>query len=361
MMNRWMGIALAGAIGIAAVGCGTTRGVHTVPVSRDYARLEHVDLDEAEMLIEEARRRGGPYDAPYDYYAAARYLAAAQEQARERDRRGAWDYGILARMHGEKAASAGSLSDVGAPAPPADEAACQALFDDLKAAYLALDRDQARLVAPYLYGGVELALSRAEHELLQGNRWKRAAELMRFVPTDLEIIRTQDTDGDGVPDMADGAPWAPEDVDGFEDEDGVPDPDNDQDGIHDVNDLAPNDPETQNRWHDHDGAPDAYPTLERIEFAVGSASIGPEERGYLRGIAELVKEWPDLKLHIAGYPDVVGEESQGMALAQRRAERVYAYLTEIAGCRAEQLVVTFHGDAAVGDGAVARRVRLFFE
>ena len=49
-----------------------------MPVSRDYARLEHVDLDEVEALIEEARRKGGPNDASYDYYAAARYLAAAQ-------------------------------------------------------------------------------------------------------------------------------------------------------------------------------------------------------------------------------------------------------------------------------------------
>lgn len=361
-MNRCIGIALAALTALGVAGCASSRGVHTVPVSRDYARLEHVDLDEVEALIKEARRKGGPQDATYDYYAAARYLAAAQAQAREGDRRGAWDYGILARTHAEKATAAARLPEVEAPASPADEAACQATLEELKHAYLALDRDQARLVAPLLYGEVEAALSRAEHELLQGGaRWKRAARWMQFVPTDLEIIRTQDTDGDGVADMDDAGPWAPEDMDGFQDEDGIPDPDNDQDGIADVNDVAPNDPETRNRWHDHDGAPDDLPTLEPVKFDPGSAALGPEERGYLRGIAELIKEWPELKLHIAGFPDVIGEEAQGMALAQRRAERVYAYLTEIAGCRAEQLAVTFHSDAAGGVPAVARRAVLVFE
>jgi outer membrane protein OmpA-like peptidoglycan-associated protein len=48
-----------------------------------------------------------------------------------------------------------------------------------------------------------------------------------------------DNDGDGILDVKDGAPNAPEDYDGFQDEDGVPDPDNDQDGIEDHNDACP--------------------------------------------------------------------------------------------------------------------------
>ncbi len=51
-----------------------------------------------------------------------------------------------------------------------------------------------------------------------------------------------DRDGDGVPDDFDKCPDAPEDRDGFEDDDGCPDPDNDQDGIPDVQDKCPNDP-----------------------------------------------------------------------------------------------------------------------
>ncbi|HEY2365207.1 MAG TPA: hypothetical protein VGH87_02435 [Polyangiaceae bacterium] len=51
-----------------------------------------------------------------------------------------------------------------------------------------------------------------------------------------------DRDGDGIADDVDNCPDDPEDRDGFQDEDGCPDPDNDQDGIPDVQDKCPNDP-----------------------------------------------------------------------------------------------------------------------
>ncbi len=51
-----------------------------------------------------------------------------------------------------------------------------------------------------------------------------------------------DRDNDGIPDTRDGAPDEPEDIDGFEDDDGIPDVDNDGDGIPDINDPEPNTP-----------------------------------------------------------------------------------------------------------------------
>ena len=48
------------------------------------------------------------------------------------------------------------------------------------------------------------------------------------------VKKVQDSDGDGIPDEIDRCPLDPEDKDGFQDEDGCPDPDNDQDGILDV-------------------------------------------------------------------------------------------------------------------------------
>ena len=51
-----------------------------------------------------------------------------------------------------------------------------------------------------------------------------------------------DNDADGVLDVADGCPLDPEDIDGFQDEDGCPDPDNDGDGVLDIDDLCPNEP-----------------------------------------------------------------------------------------------------------------------
>jgi OmpA-OmpF porin, OOP family len=51
-----------------------------------------------------------------------------------------------------------------------------------------------------------------------------------------------DRDGDGIADAVDKCPDAPEDFDGFEDEDGCPEPDNDHDGVLDLNDRCPNEP-----------------------------------------------------------------------------------------------------------------------
>jgi len=68
-----------------------------------------------------------------------------------------------------------------------------------------------------------------------------------------------DRDHDGIPDAMDKCPDDPEDKDGFQDDDGCPDPDNDMDGIPDVRDKCPNEPETFNGYQDDDGCPDKKP------------------------------------------------------------------------------------------------------
>ena len=66
----------------------------------------------------------------------------------------------------------------------------------------------------------------------------------------------KDGDGDGIPDMYDKCPQAPEDFDGFQDQDGCPDLDNDADGIPDALDKCPNTPEDFDGYLDDDGCPD---------------------------------------------------------------------------------------------------------
>ncbi len=74
---------------------------------------------------------------------------------------------------------------------------------------------------------------------------------------------SKDSDGDGIPDDIDRCPLDPEDKDGFQDEDGCPDPDNDNDGIVDKMDACPNNPgPIENRGcpildRDGDGVPDS--------------------------------------------------------------------------------------------------------
>ncbi|MFT3698342.1 MAG: OmpA family protein [Kofleriaceae bacterium] len=65
-----------------------------------------------------------------------------------------------------------------------------------------------------------------------------------------------DNDGDGIPDAQDKCPMEAEDKDGFQDEDGCPDPDNDGDGIPDAQDKCPNEPEDKDGFQDDDGCPD---------------------------------------------------------------------------------------------------------
>ena len=65
-----------------------------------------------------------------------------------------------------------------------------------------------------------------------------------------------DSDDDGIRDSEDRCPTRREDFDGFEDNDGCPDPDNDQDGILDVNDNCRQQPEDFDGYQDEDGCPD---------------------------------------------------------------------------------------------------------
>src|SRR5439155_6289448 len=78
-------------------------------------------------------------------------------------------------------------------------------------------------------------------------------------------IEEVDTDGDGILDKDDKCPNEPEDKDGFQDQDGCPDPDNDNDGVLDVNDKCPliagpaanhGCPEEAPKDRDGDGIPD---------------------------------------------------------------------------------------------------------
>ncbi len=65
-----------------------------------------------------------------------------------------------------------------------------------------------------------------------------------------------DADADGIADDADKCPDEPEDRDGFQDDDGCPDPDNDEDGILDALDVCPLDKEDFDGFQDEDGCPD---------------------------------------------------------------------------------------------------------
>jgi outer membrane protein OmpA-like peptidoglycan-associated protein len=158
----------------------------------------------------------------------------------------------------------------------------------------------------------------------------------------------RDRDGDGIPDAFDMCPDAPEDRDGFQDEDGCPDPDNDKDGIPDAVDKCPNDPETFNGREDEDGCPDTatiidYVTdlqiLDKIHFAPNGSGIGPGARPILDAIADTLKGNPDLlRVEVGGHAD----RREIPSVAQARAVEVMRYLVAH-GVDAKRLTVKGYG------------------
>lgn len=65
-----------------------------------------------------------------------------------------------------------------------------------------------------------------------------------------------DNDQDGIVDALDKCPDSAEDMDNYKDHDGCPEPDNDDDGVLDLMDKCPNDPEDMDGHQDADGCPE---------------------------------------------------------------------------------------------------------
>ncbi|HUW60870.1 MAG TPA: OmpA family protein [Candidatus Bathyarchaeia archaeon] len=332
---------------LVAAGCQTSGpGVHMIPVTRDYARLEKVTLDAAADSVREAHRLGAASTAPYEYVSAVQYLAIARDQARLGDRQAMWDYASLAKQMSEAAIRLCPIdsSTPEPPAPPASFEQCQATFQQLKAAYLEVDRDKAIQCAPIIYANLTATLSRAEHTLNYPAAWPRAQRALELARTDLDAILQQDADEDGIPDLQDADPRLAEDFDNHEDSDGAPDRDNDRDGVPDKIDARPNEPETFNGYKDHDGAPDRLPALDPVLFAQGGTDLTGEAKGYLRGVKELLAEWPRLRLRVSGHGNPAQPESEAMDLSRLRAENIRRCLLDL-GVPERQLVVTFYGSS----------------
>jgi len=86
-----------------------------------------------------------------------------------------------------------------------------------------------------------------------------------------------DNDGDGINNSIDACPDAPEDIDGFEDEDGCPDEDNDNDGILDADDFCINEPEDYDGFEDIDGCPDLDNDKDGIPDIADLCAANPED------------------------------------------------------------------------------------
>jgi len=169
-----------------------------------------------------------------------------------------------------------------------------------------------------------------------------------------------DNDGDGILDVNDKCPNEAEDFDGFEDEDGCPDLDNDGDGILDINDKCPDEAEDFDGFEDEDGCPDIDELLGKGKFILPADELFEPNSSMImisgkedldKVIAELQK-FPDAKWRIEGYMDSDGNERFLRNLSLDRAKAVLEYFTYFGGLNRENFqVFGMGGNAPIADNS----------
>jgi len=87
-----------------------------------------------------------------------------------------------------------------------------------------------------------------------------------------------DPDNDGIKGPSDRCPSDPEDMDGFQDDDGCPDNDNDDDGIEDPKDKCKNEPEDKDDFQDEDGCPEKDNDLDTVLDEKDKCKNVPEDK-----------------------------------------------------------------------------------
>lgn len=168
----------------------------------------------------------------------------------------------------------------------------------------------------------------------------------------LNTFEISDDDEDGVSNRFDLCPSLAEDMDGFEDEDGCPDPDNDGDGIPDISDKAPLLAEVFNGFEDEDGAPDkAPPRLEEFEAEIGAIRFEKnqtlaEADSAIEAVAELLVRYPFLRATVVGHSDTLGDERTKARVSEARAQSVRRELIR-AGVDSERVVAEGRADSAL--------------
>lgn len=144
-----------------------------------------------------------------------------------------------------------------------------------------------------------------------------------------------------------------EDIDGFMDDDGCPDPDNDGDGILDVDDACPNVPETFNGFNDHDGCPD-QPAVEVVDdrlvveehvfFDFDQSDLREGAGETIQAIVALWAQHPGWQgIQIGGHTDNRGTREYNLDLSNRRVASVRAAL-EHAGMNPDRISGEGHGE-----------------
>lgn len=141
--------------------------------------------------------------------------------------------------------------------------------------------------------------------------------------------RVMDADRDGVPDNLDRCPGSPigTRVDAY----GctmapVPPPDTDGDGVINANDACPDTPRGM-RVDERGCAVKAQKlVLRNVNFEFNKATLTPDGRSILDGIAAGLRGQPTMEVEIEGHTDHIGSDAYNLKLSKARAAAVRDYL-----------------------------------
>jgi OOP family OmpA-OmpF porin len=176
-----------------------------------------------------------------------------------------------------------------------------------------------------------------------------------------------DNDADTIPDTADKCPMQPEDFDGWQDDDGCPDPDNDADQVADLDDFCPNTPGVPGG--DHPGCPKKNSLivvteheiriLQQIQFEFNKAVVKPGiSFKILDEVDGVLNDNMKISLEVQGHTDNVGGDAYNMNLSQKRADAVKAYMVAhgISPTRLVSKGYGFHQPLVPNDTAANRQL-----
>lgn len=131
-----------------------------------------------------------------------------------------------------------------------------------------------------------------------------------------------DRDRDGVPDAQDACPDQPGNLSGC--------PDSDGDGVANNVDKCPGTagpatnygcPEVRQETKDK-----LVSVTKNVQFESGSANLTQPSYAVLDQLVDVMREYPDYTLSIAGHTDNVGDAKNNLTLSQERAKACYNYL-----------------------------------
>lgn len=101
--------------------------------------------------------------------------------------------------------------------------------------------------------------------------------------------------------------------------------DGDGDGVNDCDDRCPN--TAPGTVVGPDGCElEVAIDLRGVEFDFDKSTLRPESRQTLDEATEVLRQYPDIRVEVAGHTDSIGTDAYNQGLSERRAKAVYDYL-----------------------------------